>query len=624
MFTLNIYPIKIPKIEFNKNLDFLLIELPPRYMPMMPNGLGHVSNILKNIDINYQVFDANIILYHLFHSHRILNGLDHITTDTGFKFPVDPWNVTFVDEWDTNNDLQNYFTPFINNIALEIIKAKPKIIGFSLNGNNIKFTTKIAQTIKELLPDCTILVGGYTCVFHEIGPKIFDDFDYMVIGEAELTMGSLVKSLLNHEKPRDLMGVISKLDSKDREFVPAPLLHDLDSIDFPKYEWIDYALYKSYIGTNLIPIAGSRGCVWSKCTFCSEKFKWRRRSPQKIVDEFQWHNDKGGYIFHFNESDLNGDPESLVELCKEVIKRGLVIKFVGQLRIHHKSDREFFDILKLAGFDSLRFGVDGWSKNTNKIQKKGYPLSLIDDNLKACHDAGISVGVNIVIGVPGETEDDIIETIERVEKNKNFITKVENVNILLLAYGNNFYETPEKYHIKFKGDKEEIYRNNPNFIPSHLWYWEKDGIIVDHEDRIARLKRLTTAFEDMGLYLTPFTKKGVKKKLNIDVNEIENIQAVKYKLKNLLKQKLIIYGVGEIGKRVLENIEDKANIYLTDTNQQHWNKKVYGIEVISNLDILKYSNQVLIASIVFEPEIKDFLMKTYGDKLSVFSLNNLE
>lgn len=630
MLDISIYPIEIPEIKFRKNLDFLLIELPPRYMPMMPNGLGHVENILKGINVNYQVFDANIILYHIYHSHRILNNLDCVYTSSGFKFPEDPWDNTFVDDWDENDEIINHFEFFIDKIILEIVKAKPKILGFSLNGNNIKFSKKIVTSIRELLPECLIVVGGYTCVFYDIGPKVFTDFDYMIIGEAELSLAGLVNSLLRGEKPKNLPGIVSKLDTKGREFIAAPLLHELDSIDFPKYEWIDYKLYVGYDGYRLIPVAGSRGCVWSRCTFCSEKFMWRRRSPEKIVDEFQWHNEKGGNLFHFNESDLNGDPEALVVLCQEVIKRGLIIRFVGQLRIHQKSDRAFFDILKSAGFDNLRFGVDGWSKNTNRIQKKGYPMSLIDDNLKACHESGIAASVNIVIGVPGETEEDITETIDRITKNREYITKVEGINILILGYGSDFYTTPEKYNIKFIGDKEEIYKNNPRSIPAHLWYWEKDGIKVTHEDRVNRLKRLANALDDIGLYVSPYADKRVKLRMS-ESSDVEKSSQDKHtrkskiqgKLHSILANKTVVYGTGDIAKRIIDLVEDRTNIVFTDSNNKYWNKNLYNIKIIPNTEIMAHAKQVIIASEKFEDEIKEFLLHKYGSNIKIITLGDL-
>jgi len=631
MFDINIYPVKIPEIKFEENLDFLLIELPPRYMPMMPNGLAHVDTILKTCNIKHQVFDANIILYHLYHSNRILNDLEDVYTTTGFKLPLDPWDNTYVDEWDLNDEIINHFDFFIDKIIFEIVKVKPKIVGFSLNGNNLKFTEKIVANIRKFSPDTIIVVGGYTCVFYEIGPKVFTDYDYMVIGEAELSLGALVQSLMQGNRPKDMMGIISKYDSKGRKFMSASLVHDLDTIDFPTYDWIDYNLYVGYDGYRLIPIAGSRGCVWSKCTFCSEKFKWRRRDPQKIVDEFEWHSKRGGNLFHFNESDLNGDPDALVLLCEEVIRRELIIRFVGQLRIHQKSDRAFFDILKSAGFDNLRFGVDGWSKNTSRIQKKGYPVSLIDKNLKACHESGISVHVNIVIGVPGETESDITETIERIVKNREYITKVEGINILILGYGSDFYSTPEKYNIKFRGNKEEIYKNNPRSIPAHLWYWEKDGVVVDHEARINRLKRLSNALDEVNLYVSPYAEARVNLRMSESSKEMEAIElpihtrmsAFKLKLEQLSQKPLVIYGTGEITRKIMFLIEQKKNILFTDSNKKYWHKSLYGIEIIPNDEISKYSNQVLIASIHFEDEIEEYLQSQYGMKLEIIKIKDI-
>jgi len=632
MLDFSIYPIKIPKIKFKKNLDFLLMELPPRYMPMMPNGLAHVDNILKTIDgINHQVFDANIILYHIYHSNRVLNNLQTITTSTGFEMPLEPWDNTFVDEWDEQKEIIDYFEFFIDKIILEIVISKPKILGISLNGNNLEFTKRVVKGVKELFPECIIVVGGYTAVFYDIGPKVFNDYDYMLIGEAENTLANLVKLLLDNKQPKDLSGIVSKHDSKDREFIPGQILNNLDSIDFPRYDWIDYDLYVDYSNYRLIPIAGSRGCVWSKCTFCSEKFFWRRRQPEKIVDEFQWHAKKGGNLFHFNESDLNGDPKALVALCKEVIKRGLVIRFIGQLRIHNESNRDFFDILKSAGFDSLRFGVDGWSKNTSRIQKKGYPVKLIDENLKACAESGINVKVNIVIGVPGETEDDITESIDRIVKNKKNILKVEGVNILILGYGSNFYSEPEKYNIKFNGNKEEIYAKYPRAIPSHLWYWEKDGVVVTYEDRINRLKRLSNALDKVGLYVSPYAEARINLRMSESSNhknKILTIQDKKQKtkniLKNLTKDKLVIYGTGEYTRKIINLISDKENLIFTDSNKQYWGKSLYGIDIIPNSDILNYAKQVLIASLKYESEIEQFLKKTYSNELKIIKLGDID
>ncbi len=92
------YPVKIPSVEIQPNLDFLVLELPARYLPMMPNGLGYVYNILKKCDIKFQALDFNPIFFHRYHSKRLLEGLDSILTPSGYTMKEDPWDCANTDE----------------------------------------------------------------------------------------------------------------------------------------------------------------------------------------------------------------------------------------------------------------------------------------------------------------------------------------------------------------------------------------------------------------------------------------------------------------------------------------------------------------------------------------------
>jgi len=256
-----IYPIRIPDIEFLPDQDFILIELPQRYMPTMPNGLGYVHNILKKADIRVQTVDANILCYHRYHSQRILSSLDKVIAPSGYVMKDDPWDNTNTQEWFKPEAIE-YFRPEINQIINGLSRARPKIIGISLNGSNRLVVQEVVKGIRAELPDVPIVVGGYDCVYHHVAPRLFAGFDYMVIGEAELTLPPLVNALLSGEQPRNLPGIISRYDPFDRAWVPGPLLQDLDSIDFPRYEWIDFSLYRDYRGNRLTPITASRGCRW--------------------------------------------------------------------------------------------------------------------------------------------------------------------------------------------------------------------------------------------------------------------------------------------------------------------------------------------------------------------------
>jgi len=506
----SIYPIDIPDIVVQYDLDLLLLELPPRYLPFMPNGIGYVHNILKKTGIKFQTIDANIIIYHRWHSKRVLENKDEIQTSSGFQMSMDPWDTSTVSSW-SRPDVIEYFWPQIDELIDEIASKRPKMVAFSLHGSNAEISQRFVKSLRERYPDLIIIVGGYSCRLPKISPLVFPYFDYMVINEAELTLEPLISALVQGKKPKDITGIISKFDSADRVWVDTPLPDDLDAIDFPRYEWIDLALYRTYKGDALVPISASRGCIWSKCNFCGEHCKFRKRQVSKIVDEMEFFISKGFNTFHFNESDVNGDPHNLYDVCSEILKRNLKVKLMGQLRINKLSTSSYFNHLAKAGFVHLRFGVDGWTDHILRLQKKGYLMNLVFQNLHDCHAAGIYTTVNMVIGVPGETDDDVEGIIQNIISCKNNIDKVESLNVLLLIPGSEYYNYPEKFNIRFREDKDKLYRENLYLIPPEKWYSENP--YIDHEVRLKRLERICIELYKEGFDIAPFVQASIKELL---------------------------------------------------------------------------------------------------------------
>ncbi len=504
----SIYPIDLPEIEFSQGMDLILIDCPSRDMSLMPNGLAYVHNILKKTGIVFQTLDLDIIAYHRFHIHRLFDGPEKIRTPRGVELPDDPWLAENEGIWQFSDTIE-YFRPEINETIHALVKANPRILALSIHARNIKFARELVLAVKKMLPDTLILVGGYSCYQSEIGRRAFPECDYMIIGEAELSLPPLIRKLMEGEKPVGLPGVLSRYDTAETQFVAGPLPEDLDSIEMPTYDWADLNIYRNYNHYQLVPILSSRGCRWSRCRFCGERISWRVRSPEKVVDEFEWLADRGCDLFMFNESDLNGKPEVLLAICDEIIKRNLKARLTGQLRIHKKSDRAFFDKLKAAGFTALRFGVDAWSRNGLKMQCKGYLPRMISQNLKDCWEAGIFNEVNTVIGVPGETDEDIEETIALICENKPYIGRIANINPLMLTIGSVYWEDTEKYNIHFRADKKKIFEDNPGTIPSNLWYSTEP--YIDEKIRNQRLNKILLGLHTEGFELGPYAKHIIKK-----------------------------------------------------------------------------------------------------------------
>lgn len=504
----NIYPIILPEIELRPNLDLVLIDCPSRNLALMPNGLAYVGNALKKTSVSYQVIDLDIVAYHEFHIHRLYDMGGRITLPSGRVLPEDPWQAEHYDIWSSGsettsirggrNEVLDFFRPLIDKAIAAIVAARPKILGLSIQQCNEAISREVVRGIKALYPEIVVLVGGFSCYNADIGRQAFPECDYMCIGEADLTVGPLVEALARGERPSDQPGVLSRFDSENYRYIPAPMAHNLDQIAFPQYEWADLSLYRNYNGYQLTPIIASRGCRWSRCTFCAERFYWRIRSPQNFVDELEWLVDRGCHLFMFNESDLNGMPDRVMEICDEIVRRGLhnKVKLTGQLRIHKKSTRQFFEKLRAANFVALRFGVDAFSANTLRLQKKGYTVDMISQNLKDCWEVGIFTEVNWVIGVPGETEADVEEGIQLILANRQYIGRLANINPLILVNGSVYWIDPAAHNIVFKEDKAALYAKHPRALPADSWYSIEP--YIDAQVRKERFERIVVALYDAG------------------------------------------------------------------------------------------------------------------------------
>lgn len=504
----NIYPIDLPEVKVADGLDFVIVDCPSRNLSLMPNGLAYVNNALKKTSVSFQIVDLDIIAYHRYHMHRLFDVGGEVVLPGGLVVPEDPWQAEHYDLWTTSgggaagptgkNEVLEFFRPLLNELIDEVVRARPKVLGLSIQGCNEAAAKEVALGVKARHPDVVIVVGGFSCYNADVGRRAFPECDYMCVGESDLTVGPLIEALARGERPFNQPGILSRFDTPDYRYLPAPMIHNLDQIEFPKYEWCDLKVYRNFNDYQLTPIIASRGCRWSRCTFCAERFYWRIRTPENFVDELEWLVDQGCHLFMFNESDLNGMPERVMEICDEIIRRGLhrKVKLTGQLRIHKKSSRAFFEKLRAANFVALRFGVDAFSENTLRLQKKGYTVDMVSQNLKDCWEVGIFTEVNWVIGVPGETDLDVEEGIQLILKNRQYIGRLANINPLILVNGSVYWIDPDAHDIVFRQPKDDLYAQYPRALPADQWY--SVNPYIDAQVRKERFERIVTALHDAG------------------------------------------------------------------------------------------------------------------------------
>jgi radical SAM superfamily enzyme YgiQ (UPF0313 family) len=243
-----------------------------------------------------------------------------------------------------------------------------------------------------------------------MGRQILEEYnqvDFAFMGEAEY---SLI-SFFNGEGHGSIPGLIYRNESEVLSPVPFIRSDILDEISWPRYEKFELKKYANEMG-----IISSRGCPYS-CVFCSVGLtlgkKVRVRSVENIGDEMQYWYEKGKRLFNFLDDNFTFYKERVFSICDEIEKRnlkGLILRASNGLRAD-RLDREMLSRMKQVGFKSFGIGVEAGNNNILKILRKDETIEQIENTIKLCCDMGFEISLFFVYGTPGETVEDIEDSI---------------------------------------------------------------------------------------------------------------------------------------------------------------------------------------------------------------------
>lgn len=324
-----------------------------------------------------------------------------------------------------------------------ILENKSLVIGISATIKQMAEAVRVAGVLKKKNKDRIILLGGSGP--NSLLPKdVFQtkDFDILVRGEAEETLPLLLNAL-NLGSSLDTVPNIVYRDGanklKGTKRTPAP--QDLDKIPFPDrdiYPLEDYlARWKKNTGMTSTAIMSSRGCPFA-CVFCDKTISGRDvryRSTKNVVDEMQYL--KGKYdlddIFFYDDLFVC-NRERVVEICEEIMARGLELTWSAQARVD-RIDMEILQLMRKAGCNEVYFGVESGSNKILNLLGKKFDRKQIIDAFDLCRRAGLKAGAYLIVGVPGETKPDIEETKTLIQKiqpyliNFSFLTPFPNTSL---------------------------------------------------------------------------------------------------------------------------------------------------------------------------------------------------
>lgn len=355
-------------------------------------------------------------------------------------------------------------------ILKEVSLFKPHFVGIYSTTFGWRRALKTASDIKNLDHGIFVTVGGpYPIAMQEGCLKDSHNIDAVVTGEGEITVVEMLMRLSEGKGLEGVEGVVYRDKDEIIKNPPRPLITDLDSIPFPARELLgDADRYipppATYKRRPVAVIITARGCN-RRCIFCFQIDKERKtgirfRSIENVMEEVELCLKQGYREIKFIDDTLAADYDRAMRLTEEIRRRGLDFTWFASACVN-QVDKPLLKAFKETGCWAILFGAEsGVQKNLNAI-RKGITLEQTRRAVRWAKEVGLTVYTPFIIGIPGETYEDALKTIDfAIELNPD----IANFHALTPFPGTELYDSIDRYGM-ISEELEDFTYQGAAFIP---------------------------------------------------------------------------------------------------------------------------------------------------------------
>jgi radical SAM superfamily enzyme YgiQ (UPF0313 family) len=290
-------------------------------------------------------------------------------------------------------------------LVRQVRAAAPGLLALSLTTRQWLRARALVRALRQQV-DVPVVAGGLHPTFSGEEVLASEGFDFVCLGEGEEPMGDLVEALERGERPR-----VTNIWAKGE---PRPLLRKpiepLDALPFMARDFLDERW-------GVIHMTTQRGCPFP-CTYCAaRKYEdlyegtgdyGRRRSHASVLAELEA-IEEFTYIIFLDDTFTIHHPW-VKDFCKVYGERWRK-PFSLHARVE-TVDRDLLRVLAQAGCRHIVYGVESGSPRVRReIMHRPVTNERFVDVFRWTKEAGILVTANYMLGLPGETKDDLEQTL---------------------------------------------------------------------------------------------------------------------------------------------------------------------------------------------------------------------
>ena len=324
--------------------------------------------------------------------------------------------------------------------------------------------------------------------------------------EADLTFPSFVDALEDGQ-PWNTPGIVYRLDGQVRSNPPMPFVAQIDSLPFPRFDLLPDR--ERYLPT----VVSSRGCSFN-CIYCSTKCMWchwRPRSPDNVIAEIDWLYSLGyRTCLAFSDDEFVASRSRAMRIAALMLERGYQYEWgiAGRIEL---IDEEMLDLFSRAGCRQIFFGIESGSDRVRRFLKRRFTAAEVEQMVDRCFQFGIVPIVSFMVGIPHETREDALQTLELMRRINTYRIQL---SVFTPLVGTPVFVDPEAYGIRLDPAARDPRRMNIDV-----------GTVVHTTEHLDRDEIRELWLEGQGIIMNRYREGGRYESMKREVKARQSIEA---------------------------------------------------------------------------------------------------
>lgn len=310
--------------------------------------------------------------------------------------------------------------PVWTEIRALLVSYRPDVVGIGAFTPQIASALRVADLCKEYDPDCYVVMGGAHPTVSPDQTVSHASVDFVIRGEGETAFRRLVATIETGTTDYGpINGLSYQRDGRVIHNPPSEFIKDLDSVPFPARG--NLMNRQSYTSEDMGVMLTSRGCPF-RCTYCYHPWKGKvhfRSIPQVIEEIKQVKRDYGTRQFAIKDDTFTVNHQHVREFCESLLGENLDVNWDCTTRVD-RIDEDLLRLMLRAGCNVVKVGIETGSQRILEQTHKGITLDQSRRAAALFNKLGVFWSAYFMMGLPQETEEDILQTYAFMKEIKPF------------------------------------------------------------------------------------------------------------------------------------------------------------------------------------------------------------